>query len=76
MTYRPEIDGLRALISYDGIHLTPAGAAFVAKFAFDQGPLAPFAGRRTEPARRADTLSTPLATSQDTTCPENIKETK
>ena len=57
------------LISYDGAHLTPAGAAFVVKFAFDQGPLAPFAGR-------AAPLSAPLATTQDTTGPVNIKEQK
>ncbi len=53
------------LISYDGKHLTPAGAAYLSKFVFDEAPLAPFAGRRTEPARRAaDTLSAPLATAQ------------
>lgn len=31
------------LISYDGAHLTPAGAAYVSGYFFDQGPLAPFA---------------------------------
>jgi peptidoglycan/LPS O-acetylase OafA/YrhL len=32
------------LISYDGHHLTPEGAAFLAKNLFDKGPLASFAG--------------------------------
>jgi hypothetical protein len=32
-----------ALISYDGAHLTPAGAAFLADYVFKQGPLSAFA---------------------------------
>ena len=37
------------LISYDGEHLTPAGAAYLAKFTFDSGPLVPFTAARAEP---------------------------
>lgn len=42
------------LISYDGNHLTPEGAAFLAKNLFDKGPLAPFAGCAADPSRQVN----------------------
>lgn len=65
-----------ALISYDGRHLTPDGAAYLSKFVFDQGPLAPFAKRVTETAQRAEPLSVPPAQPLETYVPMTTKETK
>jgi len=65
-----------ALISYDGLHLTPAGAAYVSKFVFDHGPLAPFAKRVTETAQRSEPLAVLPAPPLATVVPMNTKETK